>query len=162
MNARLARLLIRLYPGCWRERYGEEFAALLQSHPAELRVFTNVIFSAISEHAFPTQRGTMKTFFTFTKRTSAFLPVVMSLAALSLVLGSIAANLIQNGHIIREVDEGAIAHLWQLLIAGQIPILAFFVFRWLPGFPRQTLQVLALQVAAVLANVAVVFSSGLG
>ena len=31
MNPRLAHLLIRLYPRRWRERYGPEFEALLQT-----------------------------------------------------------------------------------------------------------------------------------
>ena len=29
-------------------------------------------------------------------------------------------------------DEGTIAHLWQLLMAGQLPVLAFFAIKWLP------------------------------
>lgn len=33
MNLRTARLLLRLYPRAWRERYGEEFAALLAQQP---------------------------------------------------------------------------------------------------------------------------------
>ena len=31
MNPKLARLLVRLYPRAWRERYGAEFAALLET-----------------------------------------------------------------------------------------------------------------------------------
>jgi hypothetical protein len=55
------------------------------------------------------------------KRPSAFLPLVMSLTALTLVLGHIAIY-----GAAREADEGAVAHLWQLLMAGQMPVLAFF------------------------------------
>jgi hypothetical protein len=102
------------------------------------------------------------TFVAITKRPSAFLPMAMSLTALALVLGHIGSDLIQNGHILREPDEGTTAHLWQLLMAGQIPVLAFFAIKWLPRAPRQTLKVLALQAGAVLANLAVVFFSGLG
>lgn len=88
--------------------------------------------------------------------------MAMSLIALTLVLGHVGSDLIQNGHILREADEGTDAHLWQLLMVGQLPVLAFFAKRWLPRAPRETLKVLALQAGAVLANLAVVFFSGLG
>lgn len=52
----------------------------------------------------------------------------------------------------RQPDEGAVAHLWQLLIAGQLPIIAFFAFKWLPRAPRQSFSVLALQAGAILAS----------
>ena len=61
----------------------------------------------------------------------------------------------------REPDEGTAAHLWQLLMAGQLPIIAFFAIRWLPQAPRSALTVLALQAAAGLAAIAPVFILGL-
>jgi hypothetical protein len=88
---------------------------------------------------------------------SAFVPVVMSITALALLLGALVAN--PDG--IRESDEGAIAHLWQLLMAGQLPLLAYFVFRWLPRVPRPALCVLALQVGAALTALAPVYFLGL-
>jgi hypothetical protein len=86
------------------------------------------------------------------KRPSAFLPVAMSLSALTVVLIHIALF----GHA-READEGTTAHLWQILMAGQMPVLAFFLIKWLPRAPKQTLCVLALQAGAVLASLAPVF-----
>ncbi|MGA8538806.1 MAG: hypothetical protein WB566_04865 [Terriglobales bacterium] len=86
------------------------------------------------------------------KRPSAFLPLTMSLTALALVLVHIAIF-----GAVREADESATAHLWQLLMAGQIPVLAFFAIQWLPRAPRLALQVLVLQAAAALASVAPVF-----
>ena len=44
---------------------------------------------------------------------------------------------------------------------GQVPILAYFVIRWLPRVPRQTLFVLALQIGAALAALAPVYFLGL-
>jgi hypothetical protein len=61
------------------------------------------------------------------KQPSAFLPVAMSLTALSLVLGHIALY-----GATCEVDEGATAHIWQILMAGQIPVLVSFAIRWMP------------------------------
>ena len=86
------------------------------------------------------------------KHPSAFIPVAMSLAALAIVLGHVA----MFGSA-READEGAAAHLWQLLMAGQLPVIAFFTLRWLPQMPKQALQVLALQIVAVLAALAPVY-----
>ncbi len=86
------------------------------------------------------------------KQPSAFLPLAMSLSALALVLGHVAIY-----GVVHEADEGTPAHLWQLLMAGQLPILAYFAIKWLPQAPRQTMYVLALQAAAVLAALAPVF-----
>ena len=93
---------------------------------------------------------------TLLKKPSAFLPVAMSFATLALVLGSVAMF-----GVVREADEGTAAHLFQLLIALQIPIVLFFAVRWLPRSPRQALQVLALQAAAGLAALAPVYILGL-
>ena len=89
---------------------------------------------------------------TLLKRPSAFLPLAMSFAALATLVVHVAIF-----GIAREVDEGAAAHIWQLLMAGQVPIVAFFAIRWLPKTPRQALPILALQVGAALAAMAPVF-----
>jgi hypothetical protein len=86
------------------------------------------------------------------KQPSAFLPVAMSLTALALVLGHIALY-----GAAREADEGTTAHLWQILMAGQIPVLAFFAIKWIPRALKPALGVLALQIGAVLASMAPVF-----
>ncbi len=86
------------------------------------------------------------------RRPSGFLPMAMSVAALGVVM----VQLINSGAA-RQPDEGAAAHLWQILMAGQAPILAFFAFKWLPRAPKQSLGVLALQVGAVLAAAAPVY-----
>jgi hypothetical protein len=86
------------------------------------------------------------------KKPSALIPIAMSLAALALVLGDIAMF-----GVAHEADEGAAAHLWQLLMAGQVPVVAYFALKWLPRAPGQALRVLALQVAAALAACAPVY-----
>jgi hypothetical protein len=87
---------------------------------------------------------------------SAWLPIAMSMAALALVAGQLLI-----AGIPRDADEGAAAHLWQLLMAGQIPLIAWFAFRWLPKGPRQAIPVLAVQLAAVVAAAAPVAWLGL-
>ena len=86
------------------------------------------------------------------KKPSAFLPVAMSLAALAVVLIHVAIF-----GAARETDEGAAAHLWQLLMAAQLPLLAIFAIKWLPRNPRQALLVMALQAGAIVAALAPVF-----
>ena len=76
----------------------------------------------------------------------------MSIAALSLVLGHIAIF-----GAARQADEGAAAHVWQLLMAGQIPVITVFATKWLPRTPGPALLVLGLQAVAVLAAAAPVF-----
>jgi len=89
---------------------------------------------------------------TLLKHPSAFLPLAMSFAALATLLVHLALF-----GTARETDEGAAAHIWQLLMGGQAPIIAFFAIRWLPQAPRRALPILALQVGAALAAMAPVF-----
>jgi len=156
MSPRLARLLTLLYPRDWRERYGVEFEAFLEDGPDDIGTLANVVFSGLSEYIFPTRGGTMNqpnsSFGVIVKKPSAFIPLAMSLSALA-VLGFAA----MSGGLVPQKDEGAAAHLWQLLMAGQVPVLAFFAIKWLPRAPRQSLGVLALQLVAALAAVAPVF-----
>jgi hypothetical protein len=56
-----------------------------------------------------------------------------------------------------QADEGAAAHIRQLLMVAQLPIVAFFVVRWVRQAPRQAAPVLALQVADGLAALVPVY-----
>jgi hypothetical protein len=86
------------------------------------------------------------------KSRSAFLPPVLSFAALF----TVAIHVALFG-IARQADEGAAAHIWQLLMAAQIPIIAFFAIKWLPREPLRTLAVLGIQACAALAALAPVY-----
>ena len=86
------------------------------------------------------------------KLPGALLPLAMSFTALAIVLG----HIVMSG-VAREADEGTAAHLWQLLMAGQLPVIAIFALMWLPRAPRQALLVLGLQAAAGIAAAAPVF-----
>jgi hypothetical protein len=161
MNQGVAHLLTRLYPRAWRERYGAEFEALLEEGGGGLRTSIHVVWLALREHIFPTRGGSMErnpnSFGAIVRHPSAFLPVAMSLTALTMLLVVIGHGYISGAPVVREADEGAIAHLWQVLMAGQMPILAFFAIKWLPRAPKQTLYVLALQSGAAIASMAPVF-----
>jgi hypothetical protein len=86
------------------------------------------------------------------KQPSAYLPLALSLAALTLVLAHAAIF-----GVVHAADEGTAAHVWQILMAAQLPIVAYFLLKWLPGRPRESLQVLALLAGTWLANFAAVF-----
>ena len=86
------------------------------------------------------------------KHPSALAPLAMSFAALSLVL----VHALRFG-IVHEADEGTEAHLFQILIVAEVPIVAYFAVKWLPVAPRPALLVLALQAAAVVAAFTAVY-----
>lgn len=90
------------------------------------------------------------------KQPAAYLPVAMSVAALALVVGHVALY-----GVAREADEGTAAHLWQLLMAAQVPIIAFFAIKWVPQAPMEARKVLALHGVAAVAALAPVFLLGL-
>jgi len=51
-------------------------------------------------------------------------------------------------------DEGTAAHLFQLLLAGQAPFVAYFALKWLPRSPADAMLVIAAQAAAALVALA--------
>ena len=86
------------------------------------------------------------------KNPSAFLPLVMSFGALATVIIYVA--MFGTAH---QADEGTAAHIWQILMAGQLPIIGFFTIKWLPRTPKQALLVLVLQGSAALMALAPVY-----
>src|SRR6476620_3152604 len=90
--------------------------------------------------------------FSLHKRPSGFLPVVMSLGALP----TMQKNLALHGPAPQQ-DEGTAAHIWQILMAAQAPIVLFFAIKGMPQSPKQAVPVLAFQVGAAIAAMAPVF-----
>ncbi len=93
----------------------------------------------------------MKTLSTL-KHPAAFIPVVMSSGALATVLTYLALH-----GPAPQVDEGAAAHIWQLLMAGQVPVVAFFAITWVRKMPRKALPILVLQLIAAFVAMAPVY-----
>lgn len=89
------------------------------------------------------------------KHPSAFLPVVMSTAALAAALSFLATH-----GPAPQADEGTAAHIWQILMVTQLPIVIVFAARWIRRSPRQALLILGLQIAAALAAMAPVYLNG--
>lgn len=86
------------------------------------------------------------------KQPSALLPLAMSVVALATVLVHVA-----RFGLVHEADEGTAAHIFQILMVAQVPIIAFFAIKWLPRMPGPALRVLALQAGAAFLAFAAVF-----
>jgi len=156
MNRRVARLLTYMYPRHWRERYGEEFEDFLLDGRADMKTWLDVMRGAMGEHIHPTIGDAMSeyrtSFGTVVRQPSALVPLAMAMTALAVVLIHIGVY-----GAAREADEGATAHIWQLLMVAQLPALLIFGIRWLPKAPKQAMGVMALLVAAILAAMAPVW-----
>lgn len=90
------------------------------------------------------------------KKPSAFIPIIMSLTALAILLGYLII-FGTDQPINQQTDEGTAAHIFQILMGGQLPIIAFFIIKWFPKNPKQALMVLALQFVAGLLPMALLF-----
>lgn len=86
----------------------------------------------------------------------AILPPLMTLTV-------VAAGLIEGLHtgFARQPDEGTAAHLFQILMPAQIPIIVAFAATQLPRRSSWPRVVLALQIGAAFALFATVLSLGL-
>ena len=86
------------------------------------------------------------------KRPAGFLPLAISAGLLIPLLVGIA-----QGTLVRQPDEGALAHLFQILMPLQLVIIAWFAATWLPKRARATIPVLSLQAIAFLSVLSIVF-----
>ena len=162
MSDRQHHWLTRLYPRAWRERYGDELDELL-SDRCGWRETVDVVKGAVTErllHSTGKGAESMQTYpgnvAMLVRKPSAIAPIIMSAFALFVVLVAIA-----TGSAKPQPDEGAAAHIWQLLMAGQIPFLGWFVLRWLTRDLRAALPVLSIQIVAFAAALFPVWYLGL-
>src|SRR3989344_3716459 len=88
------------------------------------------------------------------KKPSAWIPIVMSFLALSILIVHV---LIFGIDLKQQKDEGTEAHLFQILMVGEIPIIAFFLIKWLPKKIKETLLILLLQFISGCIPLAVLF-----
>ena len=86
------------------------------------------------------------------KKPSAYFPLAMSAAGLTIVL----VHAVRYG-IVHDADEGTSAHLFQILMVAQVPVVAFFAITWLPRSRKPALMVLAMQAAAGIVAFAAVY-----
>lgn len=92
------------------------------------------------------------------RRPTAWLPFLVSLAALALVLGCAATSGVASHE-----EERLPARLFQMLMLAEAALIAVFAARWLPTTPRQAARIItALLVAASLPIVTVLYLESLG
>jgi hypothetical protein len=91
-------------------------------------------------------------FKTIIKHPGAWIPI-----AIPLIFFAYLTMYIAIFGIVRNEDEGTAAHLFQLWLALEPLMLGFFAVRWLPRALSNALFILALQIAAALLPVSVVF-----
>lgn len=72
-------------------------------------------------------------------------PMVMSMFCIAMILLHVA-----RFGTLKQEDEGIEAHLFQVVMALQAPLILFFVGKWWPERRRETLVVLSLQAFLVL------------
>ena len=89
------------------------------------------------------------------KQTSAWFPIACSITALGLVLGHYAVF-----GFIQQQNEGTPAHVFQMLLVVQLPVVAYFIIRYVPRRPRAALFTLLLQALAAVGAIATVVFLG--
>ena len=111
----------------------------------------------IDAEYFARQSETIMSIKTALARPSGFIPLLMSAAAVAVVVWHLAAfGAGPDMHAGRQ-DEGAEAHIWQILMIGQMPIVLYFGIRRLRSDPAGTVSVLGFQILAFAAAAAPVF-----
>nr|AKQ02398.1 hypothetical protein [uncultured Parcubacteria bacterium Rifle_16ft_4_minimus_37647] len=90
------------------------------------------------------------------KKPSAWIPIV-----LPLIFFVYLVTYISMFGIVRQEDEGTGAHLFQLWLALEPFMLGFSAFKWFSSARKETLIILAIQIAVALLPISVVFSLGL-
>ena len=92
---------------------------------------------------------------------SAWVPIGLSAAAVALVasyiaMGPHAPYMINDHGVVRE-DEGAMAHLWQILMLLQVGGILAFAVLWWPRDVKRAAIMLSVQCLAVLCAAAPVY-----
>ncbi len=87
------------------------------------------------------------------KRPSAWIPVLIPLVFFIYIIISITFFA-----LVRENDEGTLAHLFQLWLVLEPFLLGFFTFKWFSKLRKQTLVILMIQIVVAFLPIYMVFS----
>lgn len=123
---------------------------LLQQEGYGWRAILDVGRAALAEHLRPSQEE-MNAMLTYpqsvvglVRKPAAIIPIAMSAAALVVVLAAVAFVGARPNP-----DEGGLAHIFQILISGQLPFLAWFAIQRLRRDFRAALLVIGMQIGAI-------------
>lgn len=87
------------------------------------------------------------------KKTSTWLPLAMSLTAITMTISYVTLFGVDH----TPHDEGAPAHIFQLLMVAQVFIIAYFALTWLPKKPKQGVPILLLHLLAIFSAFLLIF-----
>ena len=93
---------------------------------------------------------------TLLKTPTAYVPIAMSAMAFSMTV----LHLLRFGAV-HEADEGVSAHVFQLLMLAQLPIIGVFAVKFMPNEPRNACATMAIQLGAALLALTPVWWFGL-
>jgi hypothetical protein len=111
MTSRSAARLVRVYPLCWRARYGQEFAFLLEQHPFSFRTFVNVLQSAGEAH--------MQAAISRRRSQSSIVGSVWSACVVAVVAGLILYGMVDDSPLPTAMDQSSIfAASWKVIQFG--------------------------------------------
>lgn len=88
------------------------------------------------------------------KHTTAWLPLVMSLAALLLIVGYVAFVGVSAQPA---KDEGMVARIFQLFLIGQLPIIGYFAGKYFPKNRQGSFWIIVIQIFSGLVPFATIF-----
>ena len=130
----------------------ERFAEHVSFFPVTMPKIPRFSFASLSRRITARARNTAMNI-PLIKHPSAWIPIALSLTVVAAMLVHIATV----GVPVRQLDEGAGAHLFQIWLVIEVLMLSFFAVRFLPQRPKQAVIVLGIQILAVLAGCAPVF-----
>jgi hypothetical protein len=90
------------------------------------------------------------------RKPTAWLPLALSLGVAAMLLTAFLRH-----ELVPTPDEDSYAHLFQIAMGAQLPIIGWFAIQWVPQAPKPAALVLALQIAAALAVCSPVYFLGL-
>jgi hypothetical protein len=158
MTPRTAERLVRLYPHCWRIRYGREYAALLEEHPCSFTILVNILWSAGKAH--------IQSAMSHQRIQSIAAGWIWSAWMLSILAGLILYGMVDDSPMVTAMVHSAIfAGSWKLIQAGCLlaaaaiaaagfPILCSAVLAAMRERQRRSFLSLSIPVLSVLVLIA--------
>lgn len=125
MTSRTAARLLFLYPHCWRARYGQEFAALLEQHPFSFKTFFDVLLSAGETH--------MQAALSRECKQCNIVGSVWSALMMVVIAGLILYGMVDDSLLPAAMDQNPIfATSWKAVQAGCVLTVSAIVIAGLP------------------------------
>jgi len=104
----MMKKLVALYPRAWRERYGEEFLALLDEQPMTPRVVVDLLRGALDAHLHPQKGGTVP------RAASGVVPPAASSARANILMGAVLIHIEIALRLVALCDAGLRDYLREL------------------------------------------------